>query len=44
MSDFNALLKDADFTLKELDYALGIVKETVQPGLEAILICLERKS
>lgn len=30
MSDFNTLLKDADFTLKELDYALGIVKETVR--------------
>lgn len=42
MSDFNTLLKDADFNLKELDYALGIVKETVIEGVRFSLTRIER--
>ena len=44
MSDFNTLLKDADFNLKELDYALGIVKETVSNSSRALLTRIERES
>lgn len=30
MSQFAAILKNADFAVKEIDYAMGIIRETVK--------------